>query len=135
MTPQERIRLARRTAGMSQQQLAREIGVQRSAVSHWESAQGGNPSLSHLREVAVVTHTQFEWLATGRGSMSLPRETALDSVAAAQALLVEDPLEFRLVSAFRDAPLQARMALLEVMETLARQRLGRSKRTAATGGG
>lgn len=35
MTSQERIRLARRMAGLSQTQLAKIAGVQRSAVSHW----------------------------------------------------------------------------------------------------
>ena len=39
MNPQDRIRLARRHAGLSQARLAEAIGVQRSAVSHWESPQ------------------------------------------------------------------------------------------------
>ena len=126
MTQQERIRLARRTAGMSQQQLAQAVGVQRSAVSHWEAPQGKNPSVSHLREVALVSGIQFEWLVTGRGSMTLSKDAQLDSIATAEALLIEDPLEFRLVHAFREAPLRSRLALLEVMEELAAQRTGRS---------
>lgn len=128
MTPPERIRMARRYAGFSQSELAQAVGVQRSAVSHWEAAQGKSPSVSHLREVAMATGTQFEWLATGRGSMALSKEAELDSIATAEALLVEDPLEFRLVRAFRDAPLRSRVALLEVIETLAAQRTGRSPR-------
>jgi len=44
-----------------------------------------------------------------------------------EAILVEDPLEFRLVRAFREAPLKARLSLLEVMETLASQRTGRTR--------
>ena len=54
MHSQDRIRLARRHAGMSQARLAEAIGVQRSAVSHWESPQGKNPSVDHLRQVAMV---------------------------------------------------------------------------------
>lgn len=127
MTPQERIRLARRTVGLSQNQLALAVGVQRSAVSHWEAPHGKNPSVSHLRQVALVTGLQFEWLATGRGDMSLSKDAQLDSIATAEALLVEDPLEFRLLHAFRDAPLRARLSLLEVMESLASQRTGRSR--------
>lgn len=126
MTQQERIRLARRALGLSQTQLAQAVGVQRSAVSHWEAPLGKNPSVSHLREIALVTGIQFEWLATGRGEMPLSREVQLDSIATADALLVEDPLEFRLVAAFRAAPLRSRLSLLEVMEELANQRLGRS---------
>ncbi len=126
MTQQERIRLARRAAGMSQNQLAQVVGVQRSAVSHWEAPLGKNPSVSHLREMAMVTGTQFEWLATGRGEMPLSKDMQLDSIATAEALLIEDPLEFRLVEAFRAAPLRTRLSLLEVMEELAAQRLGRT---------
>ena len=126
MTQQERIRLARRATGMSQNQLAQAVGVQRSAVSHWEAPLGKNPSVSHLREMALVTGTQFEWLATGRGEMPLSKDMKLDSIATAEALLVEDPLEFRLVEAFRAAPLRTRLSLLEVMEELAAQRLGRA---------
>lgn len=137
MTPQERIRFARRTAGLSQAQLAEAVGVQRSAVSHWEAPHGKNPSVTHLREVALVTGLQFEWMATGRGDMSLSRDAQLDSIATAEALLVEDPLEFRLLHAFRDAPLRARLSLLEVMEALASQRTGRARavRKAANGSG
>jgi transcriptional regulator with XRE-family HTH domain len=111
---------------MSQNQLAQVVGVQRSAVSHWEAPLGKNPSVSHLREIAMVTGIQFEWLATGRGEMPLSKDMQLDSIATAEALLVEDPLEFRLVEAFRAAPLRTRLSLLEVMEELAAQRLGRA---------
>lgn len=126
MSQQERIRLARRVAGLSQSQLAEAVGVQRSAVSHWEAPMGKNPSVSHMRQIALVTGIQFEWLATGRGEMPLSREVQLDSIATADALLIEDPLEFRLVEAFRAAPLRTRLSLLEVMEELAAQRTGRS---------
>jgi transcriptional regulator with XRE-family HTH domain len=125
MTPQQRIRLARRHAGLSQAALGAAVGVQRSAVGHWESARGKFPSVAHLREIAMVTGVQFEWLATGRGSMGLSAETALDSVAAADAILVEDPLELRLLAAFRDAPMRSKAPLVEVVEQLAEQRIGR----------
>lgn len=127
MTSQQRIRLARRHAAMSQTQLAQAVGVQRSAVSHWEAPQGKNPSVKHLREIAMVTGVQFEWLATGRGQMAPSRETVLDSVSAVDALLVDDSLEQRLLVAFREAPVRARLALVELMEELASQRTGRPR--------
>lgn len=127
MTAQQRIRLARRHAALSQAQLAQAVGVQRSAVSHWEAPQGKNPSVKHLREVALATGVQFEWLATGRGQMAPSRDELLDSVAAADALLIDDPLEQRLVVAFRAAPVRARLALVEVVEELALQRTGRPR--------
>ena len=126
MTPQQRIRLARRHAGVSQAQLALELGVQRSAVSHWE-AQRGKPSVNHLRQLALLTGVQFEWLATGRGEMVTTRDAELDAVAAADALLVEDPVEQRLLLAYRAAPVRARLAVVELIEELAMQRTGRPR--------
>ena len=125
MTPQQRIRLARRHAGLSQAALGGAIGVQRSAVSHWEATQGKHPSVDHLRQLALVAGVQFEWLATGRGQMNLSADTALDSVAAAQGQLIDDPLEMRLIAAFREAPMRARAPLVEVAEQLATSRTGR----------
>lgn len=127
VTSQQRIRLARRHAGLSQAALGAVVGVQRSAVSHWEASQGKHPSVDHLRQLALVAGVQFEWLATGRGNMTLSADTALDSVAAAQGELIDDPLELRLVAAFREAPIRARAPLVEVAEQLAASRTGRAR--------
>ena len=43
MKMQERIRRARRRAGLSQAGLAELVNVRRSAVSNWESASGALP--------------------------------------------------------------------------------------------
>lgn len=131
MTPAQRIRLARRHAGMSQSALAATVGVQRSSVSHWEASDGKTPSARHLRDVVMATGVQFEWLATGRGKMGLSQDVAMDSVAAADALLVDDPLELRLLNAFRDAPTLARAPLVELAEQLAAARTGRGRAPAA----
>ena len=53
MTPALRIRLARRHGGLSQAALAAAVGVQRSAVSHWEGNPGKSPSAAHLREIGA----------------------------------------------------------------------------------
>jgi transcriptional regulator with XRE-family HTH domain len=127
VNPQDRIRLARRHAGLSQAKLAEAIGVQRSAVSHWESPQGKNPSVTHLRTVAMVTGVTFEWLATGRGKMQLSEDAVLDSVSAVDAILVEDQLELRLVQAFREASPRTRVALVEIVEEVTAKRLGRTR--------
>lgn len=127
MNAQQRIRLARRHAGLSQSSLASAVGVQRSAVSHWEAIEGKSPSMSNLRRVATVTGVQFEWLATGRGRMALSPEDALDTVAAADATLVDDAFELRLVAAFRALPARSRAPLVELMEQMAELRLGRSR--------
>ena len=72
-----------------------------------------------------LTKQSLKNLATGRGKMSLSEDTALDSVAAADALLIEDPIELRLILAFRDAPTRSRAPLVEVIEQLASLRTGR----------
>lgn len=119
MDSAQRIRLARRHAGLSQTHLAQKVGVRRSAVSHWESAKGKNPSVNHLRAIATVTQVQFEWLATGRGAMQVSAEQALDSVAAAEAMVVDDEAEMRLIGVFRALPANARVVLLELAGMLA----------------
>jgi transcriptional regulator with XRE-family HTH domain len=131
MTPAQRIRLVRRHGGLSQAELARAVGMQRSAVGHWEAANAKSPNTVHLREIAVATVTSFEWLATGRGTMALSHEQVLDSIPAADALLVEDAIEQRLVLAFRDIPMLSRVALVEIAEQLAVQRVGRVRRVRA----
>jgi transcriptional regulator with XRE-family HTH domain len=131
---QDRIRLARRHAGLSQAKLATAIGVQRSAVSHWESPQGKNPSVVHLRAVAMVAGVTFEWLATGRGKMLLSEDAVLDSVSAADAILVEDRAELRLIQAFRLASPRIRVALVEIVEELVAKRLGRTRAKRLTRG-
>ena len=74
---------------------------------------------------------QFEWLVTGRGAMVLCDEVRMDSVPTADALLVEEPIELRLVHAFRNAPPQSRVSLVEIVEQLALQRTGRSRDNAS----
>jgi transcriptional regulator with XRE-family HTH domain len=131
MSQPSRIRLARRHAGFSQEQLAQRVQVQRSAVSHWESSQSKNPSVPHLRQIATETGVQFEWLVTGRGAMTLCADMRMDSVPTAQALLIEEPIELRLVQAFRNAAPKSRVALVEIIEQLAAQRVGRPRENAA----
>lgn len=123
-----RMQRARRRAGLSQVALAVQVGVSRSAVSQWEMPHHKVPSIENLQRIAQVTRVQFEWLASGRGQMELDHGAALDSVDTADAVLVEDDLELRLLRAFRDAPPQARVPLVEVVEVLASQRTGRLRR-------
>ena len=120
----QRIRLSRRHGGLSQATLADLVGVHRSAVSHWESTKPKKPNIGHLLAIAVSCGVQFEWLATGRGGMLLSEQMQLDSVAAAQVVLVEDDQEVELLRAYRETSPQSRMVLVELAQQLARQRLG-----------
>lgn len=84
--------------------------------------------MANLRTIATVTQVQFEWLATGRGVMQVSAEQTLDSVAAAEAMVIEDGAEMRLIGAFRALPANVRVMLLELAGMLAVPR-GRSHRS------
>ena len=108
-----RIRTARTRAGMSQAELAELVGVSRSAVGNWESAKGRvSPSSERLSELALATGVSYEWLATGRGTPLAP----IDGIPAADAEFVDDPIERRLLQAFRACGDQFKHAILVVVE-------------------
>ena len=134
MKSHARIRMARRHMRLSQEGLAKAVGVRRSAVSHWEAPLGKVPTVTNLSKIAEVTNVQFEWLATGRGTMAITREVELDSVETAFAVLIEDELEMRMIQALRSIPLDSRMSLLELAEQLVTLRMGRKPRLAESVG-
>ena len=112
----DRIRIGRKLTGMSQQQLAQALNVRRSTVANWESAANVNPGTESVRQLASVFNVSFEWLATGRGDMSMASH--IHDVPAVEDLLVlEDPREIRLVLAWRSAPAQIRQLVLEMTES------------------
>lgn len=111
-----RIRHARARAGLSQARLAEEIGVQRSAVGHWESRRGKHPSTANLIAVAATTGVRLEWLAMGRG-LAMDHGAALDEIPAVAGMLIDDESEMRLLAAFRRMPVAARAAVVTLVES------------------
>lgn len=61
-----RIRAAREQIGLSQAQLARSLGITRSACSQWEASDGTAPKRERLEQIAQLLGVSYEWLATGR---------------------------------------------------------------------
>ena len=112
-----RIRRARVAAGLTQSELARRLGIQRSAVTQWERAGGTSPSLGHLASIACETGVTFEWLATGRGAAQ-PEEGAFD-IALVPDDYARDELETRMLAAFRRIPGRRREAAVKVVELIA----------------
>ncbi|MBS7458037.1 helix-turn-helix transcriptional regulator [Coralloluteibacterium stylophorae] len=114
-----RIRQARGFGPMTQAELARQVGVQRSAVAQWEQEDGTAPSVKHMLRIAVVTGACFEWLATGRGPVRI------DPAEATAAVVLEDyahdHLEARLLEAFRKVPRRQREPLVSMIEILTRR--------------
>jgi Predicted transcriptional regulators len=109
-----RIRTARLRAGMTQSELAQHLGVSRTAVVNWESGTNrARPSGERLEEICRLTGVAWEWLATGRGQAALSDENQL----AVDAELVDDPIERRLLQAFRSRDAVVRQAVLTLLET------------------
>lgn len=113
----ERIRRARRKAGLSQATLAEKLQVRRSAVSNWESVNDIQPAMQNLIALAKACGISFEWLGTGRGKMS-PDEDLLAEIPTAHAELVEAPLERELLAMFRELPRKPQQLVVELVETL-----------------
>ena len=88
----------------------------RSAVSHWESPLAKNPSIKHLREIALATGVQFEWLATGRGPSRLD-EVAMTE-AAIMADIAENELESRMLELMRRLSRRKQEMACEMVELL-----------------
>ena len=108
----DRVRYARRLAGLSQAALAKEIGVGPSAVAQWELPSGTSPTVEHLAHLAVRSGVSFEWLATGRGASIAAPAAAAEAAAAPQ----RDNAEDRLLASFRRLTRRRRDALLRCLE-------------------
>ncbi len=63
----DRIRFARRAAGLSRKALARSLGVSVSAVALWEHPRGTIPRPVHLIQIATLLGVAADWLLVGRG--------------------------------------------------------------------
>jgi transcriptional regulator with XRE-family HTH domain len=62
--PAQRLRDTRRARGLSQEELARQVGVSRSAVAQWETARSGQLGV-HLSRLARVLEVDVGWLLHG----------------------------------------------------------------------
>lgn len=113
-----RIRMARQRKKMTQGELAAAVRVSRSAVGNWESLTGISPSSPRLIAIALTTEVSFEWLATGRGEPSQGEDWA----PAADAELVDSPIERRLLHAFRHSHSATRKMVLQMLEAQAMTR-------------
>ena len=114
-TISDRIRQIRRSASLSQADLARQIGVARSAVAQWEGRNGSRPTTQNMAKLALVASVNFEWLATGRGC----RWQDFEKAAAELDRFAQDELEERLLAGFRRIGDRERGPLVEFLEKVA----------------
>lgn len=73
----ERVRYARISANMTQQQLATAVGkitkapIDKATVSKWEGDSTSNPTNANMLAIQAVTGFSLAWLVTGRGEMRI----------------------------------------------------------------
>ena len=118
-----RIRHARRNAKLSQAALAEKLGVNRSAVAQWERPGGSCPTSGNLCKIAVTTSIPFEWLATGRGRMTVKSEGDDDAQALLLQFYAHDEVEERILVALRKLEYWQTVAIAEMVESFALGRL------------
>ena len=63
----ERLKKARKYAGMTQVDLAKAVGAKQGAISDLEN--GRNHSSTKLVQMAICVGVDAEWLSTGKGEM------------------------------------------------------------------
>lgn len=107
-----RIRRARRLAGISQEKLAHHLGLHRTSVAQWER-DASRPNTGNLVNIALFTGVSMEWLATGRGDCP---EAGSEDADHRHAAYASDELEERLLHAFRLHRFCARQPLVEFIE-------------------
>jgi transcriptional regulator with XRE-family HTH domain len=116
----ERIRAARVAAGLTQEALAREVGVTRSAVAQWETDRAGQIG-GNLARIAEILGVSVGHLLTGVSS---------EGGAAA-----EHGTELALLRLYRTLGPEDRALIMRTAARLARQqRKARAARLAAAGG-
>lgn len=116
----DRIRLARRTAKLSQGRLAKLLGVTASAVAQWEMPAGTTPSVFRLDEIANATGVSFAWLCTGKGDARRGRGFDDTTPALTRSSFAQSIEEEELLDSFRRLPPKIRALFTELIGTLTR---------------
>ncbi len=111
-----RIRQARLMSKLTQAELARRIGVKRSAVTQWEHPLGTKPSIQHLIDIAMQTGTRLEWLATARGSLRYGENDTLPTTLPEDH--PHDSSESEALLRFRQLPAAKRKIALDILQVL-----------------
>ena len=110
----QRVREARNRAGLTQEALAGELGVSRSAVAQWEMERGTAPSVENLSALATCSGMHFEYIATGRGEpyFGAPRLSVAEESPVYRSM---DSEQRQLLALFNKLSPRQRQALLDLL--------------------
>lgn len=119
-----RVRQARKAAGMTQQQLAKKAGIKQPTLSELETGESASSTL--LPSIAAATGVSAYWLETGKGEMRSGAALSVVHVGASDqqglplgsGLQWISPQEYQLLSLFRGTDDRGRETMLEHGETM-----------------
>nr|WP_221301482.1 helix-turn-helix domain-containing protein [Pseudoxanthomonas broegbernensis] len=118
----QRIREARGLTGLSQEALAIDLGVSRSAIAQWEMHPGGTvPAVENLIALARRSGMAFEYLATGRGAR-IAGEPILNVAEEPSAYRQLSEQQRRLLDCFDALGARQRAGLLDLLDSSSRHK-------------
>jgi len=129
--PSNRIRQARRSAKLSQGELAARLGVYRSVVTQWESTEGTHPTMEHLAQIAIATGASFEWLGTGRGRMKFTSDLVDEESLVDVHFAAQDESEVCVLVGLRKLEFGHVQAVIDLIELLGQHKALKLKRKVA----
>lgn len=111
----ERLKLLRKTLGLSQQAFGEKIGITKTSISRLEKDER-NPSEQTIKSICREFNVNYAWLMEGVGDMfsDLP-ETLIDEVAEEYEL---DDLDKLLVKRYMQLPPEKRKVIKEYLESV-----------------
>lgn len=115
----DRIRMARRSAKLSQSELADSLNVASSAVAQWENPQGTSPRIDKFSALADAVGVSVEWLLTGSGDKRRSRHADEHQHAITPDSFARDTHEELLLKQFRRLPARRRDVFMGLLVELA----------------
>lgn len=90
----ERLKILRKTLGLTQQEFADRIGSKRNTVAKYET-DANTPSTAVISLICREFNVNEEWLRNGTGEMFLPADRNSDIARLTKQLLNEEPDSFK----------------------------------------
>lgn len=118
----DRLRIARRSAHLSQAQLAKRLNVASSAAAQWESPNGTMPRIDKLPALAAALAVNVEWLITGTGGKRKMRADSSETPAVSLETFARDIDEELLLKQFRRLPSRVRSVVMGLLNELSARR-------------